>query len=99
MSETPVDRGPEAAHLALRRLRLGRIAVDPLTFAGAVDAIEVLVLARRGGVVVTPNVDHVVIAERRDDFRDAYAAADLSLADGKPIIWASRLLGRPLPEK
>ncbi len=50
-------------------------------------------------MVVTPNVDHVVIAERREDFRAAYAAADLSLADGKPIVWASRLLGSPLPEK
>jgi N-acetylglucosaminyldiphosphoundecaprenol N-acetyl-beta-D-mannosaminyltransferase len=81
------------------RLRLGRLEIDPVTLGGALDAIGTLVERERGGVVVTPNVDHVVIAERREDFRAAYAAADLSLADGKPIVWASRLLGSPLPEK
>ncbi len=50
-------------------------------------------------MVLTPNVDHVVVAERSEEFRDAYAAADLSLADGMPIVWSSRLLGAPLPEK
>jgi N-acetylglucosaminyldiphosphoundecaprenol N-acetyl-beta-D-mannosaminyltransferase len=81
------------------RLRIGRVAVDPVTLEGALDAIDRLVSARGGGFVVTPNVDHVVIADRRDDFAEAYAAADLSLADGKPIVWCSGLLGVRLPER
>jgi N-acetylglucosaminyldiphosphoundecaprenol N-acetyl-beta-D-mannosaminyltransferase len=81
------------------RLSIGRIGVDAVTLSEAVDAVEALVTARRGGVVVTPNVDHVVIADRGDDFCAAYAGADLSLADGQPIVWVSRLLGAPLPEK
>jgi N-acetylglucosaminyldiphosphoundecaprenol N-acetyl-beta-D-mannosaminyltransferase len=44
-------------------------------------------------------VDHVVTAEDDEAFREAYAAASLSLADGQPLIWASRLLGAPLPAK
>lgn len=80
-------------------MRIGRLHVDRITLAGAVDAVEGMVLAGRGGVVVTPNVDHVVLAERHPSFCEAYAAADLSLADGKPIVWASRLLGKPVPEK
>jgi N-acetylglucosaminyldiphosphoundecaprenol N-acetyl-beta-D-mannosaminyltransferase len=82
-----------------RRLRIGQLHVDRVTLAGALDAIDALIAGRRGGVVVTPNVDHVVIAERHARFREAYAAADLSLADGKPIVWASHLLGASLPEK
>jgi N-acetylglucosaminyldiphosphoundecaprenol N-acetyl-beta-D-mannosaminyltransferase len=81
------------------RLDLGAIQVDPVTMLQALDAIEALVASGRGGLVVTPNVDHVVIAERHAEFREAYAAAALSLADGVPILWAARLLGRPLPEK
>ncbi len=73
--------------------------MDPVTLAEAVDAIAGLVARGRGGFVVTPNVDHVVMAERREDFRAAYAAADLSVADGQPIVWSSRLLGPALPEK
>jgi N-acetylglucosaminyldiphosphoundecaprenol N-acetyl-beta-D-mannosaminyltransferase len=82
-----------------QRLRIGRLPVDRITLAGAIDAIEAMIVSGLGGVVVTPNVDHVVIADRHHRFREAYAAADLSLADGKPIVWASRLLGEPVPEK
>jgi N-acetylglucosaminyldiphosphoundecaprenol N-acetyl-beta-D-mannosaminyltransferase len=46
--------------------------------------------------VVTPNVNHVVLLSRRPDFRAAYRAASLTLVDGAPLLWASRLLGRPL---
>ncbi|MBI5547374.1 MAG: WecB/TagA/CpsF family glycosyltransferase [Deltaproteobacteria bacterium] len=58
-----------------------------------------MVASRKGGSVFTPNVDHVVNAERSPEFRVAYSEADLSLVDGMPILWASRLLGEPLPEK
>jgi N-acetylglucosaminyldiphosphoundecaprenol N-acetyl-beta-D-mannosaminyltransferase len=49
--------------------------------------------------VVTPNVDHAVMFERRADLRDAYRDASLVLADGFPVVLASRLLKRPLPER
>jgi N-acetylglucosaminyldiphosphoundecaprenol N-acetyl-beta-D-mannosaminyltransferase len=92
-------RSPAESSPQRRRVRIGHLSVHAVTLPGAIDAVEALIRSRRGGFVVTPNVDHVVIADRRADFRDAYAAADLSLADGKPIVWASRLLGTPLPEK
>lgn len=49
--------------------------------------------------VVTPNVDHAVLLDENEEFRLAYQGADLVLADGHPIVWASRLLNRPLPER
>ena len=80
-------------------MRFGSIWIDSLTFAGALDRIERLVEGGAGGAVFTPNVDHVVNADSNGAFRAAYARASLSLADGQPLIWASRLLGSPLPEK
>ena len=47
----------------------------------------------------TPNVDHVVGADSDDEFCEAYRTASLSLVDGQPLVWASWLLGAPLPEK
>ena len=88
-----------ASRAALRRLHLGHVVVDAVRFDEALDRIEALVAARRGGSVFTPNVDHVVLAERNRDFRAAYAEADLALADGMPLLWAARLLGAPLPAK
>jgi len=49
--------------------------------------------------VVTPNVDHAVLFQHRADLRAAYADASLVLADGAPIVLASRLVGRSLPER
>lgn len=81
------------------RLRLGHVTVDPVTMSEAVDRIDALIDAGNGGYVVTPNVDHVVLAEDDLRFRDAYAGASLSLADGMPIVWASRVLPVRVPEK
>lgn len=49
--------------------------------------------------VVTPNVDHTVLLQENADLAAAYSDAHLILADGHPIVWASRLLRQPLPER
>ncbi len=83
----------------MKRLRLGEVPIDVLTFAGALEAIGELVEEKKGGYVVTPNIDHVVLADSNDAFRASYQDAALSLVDGQPLVWASRLLGEQLPEK
>jgi N-acetylglucosaminyldiphosphoundecaprenol N-acetyl-beta-D-mannosaminyltransferase len=86
-------------HAADARLDIGAIAVDRLTFDGALSAILKLVDDGQGGTVFTPNVDHVVRAEHDLAFRAAYRRASLSVVDGMPLVWASYALGAPLPEK
>lgn len=81
------------------RLRLGEVPIDVVTFGAALARIEELVAARKGGYVVTPNIDHVVLADANPAFKDSYANASLSLVDGQPLVWASRLVGQQLPEK
>jgi N-acetylglucosaminyldiphosphoundecaprenol N-acetyl-beta-D-mannosaminyltransferase len=49
--------------------------------------------------IVTPNVDHVCRLRFDADFREAYASAALRLPDGVPLMWCSKLLGKPLREK
>ncbi len=81
------------------RARIGEAWIDSITCSQAIDAIEQLVESGAGGFVVTPNVDHVVNLERDPALRQAYEAATLALVDGQPLVWASRLLGAPLPER
>jgi N-acetylglucosaminyldiphosphoundecaprenol N-acetyl-beta-D-mannosaminyltransferase len=81
------------------RLTIGRIEVDRVTFDGALDAIAALVDGRRGGVVLTPNVDHIVLAGEDERFQGAYRECDLSLADGMPVVWLASAMGEPVPEK
>lgn len=93
MSLAPGQRLPR------RRVRIGKAVIDDLTFPEAIEAIAGLVARREGGMIVTPNVDHLVLLERDARFRAAYTGASLSLADGMPLLWASRLLGQPLRAK
>jgi N-acetylglucosaminyldiphosphoundecaprenol N-acetyl-beta-D-mannosaminyltransferase len=82
-----------------RRLRIGTLWIDAVSFAEALLEIEKLVDRGEGGAVYTPNVDHVVKAESNEAFRRAYDQVNLSLADGMPLVWVAGLLGCPLPER
>ncbi len=84
---------------ARQRVRFGRLWVDVLDFGAAIREVRSLVARGEGGAIFTPNVDHVVLVESHTEFRKAYRQADLSLADGVPLIWTSRMLGKQLPEK
>ena len=90
-----VSRGAAAPN----RISIGPVPIDVTDFEGALERLEQLVDAKQGGTVFTPNVDHVVMAEADPRFRRAYEQASLSVVDGMPVLWASRLLNTPLPEK
>ncbi len=83
----------------MKRLDLGTIYAHVLTTEEALDELESLVVRGKGGYVVTPNVDHVVQAEDSESLRQAYEGASLSLVDGQPLIWLSKIIGDPFPEK
>jgi N-acetylglucosaminyldiphosphoundecaprenol N-acetyl-beta-D-mannosaminyltransferase len=55
--------------------------------------------AGRGGWVITPNIDHLRRLAKDARLRELYSQASLIVADGMPLVWASRLLGTPLPER
>ncbi len=49
--------------------------------------------------VVTVNPEFVMAAQRQRNFRMAINSAALVVADGTGIVWATRFLGRPAPER
>lgn len=81
--------------------RLFELDLHAVTFDEAVDLLSTTVTDATGAarVVVTPNVDHLVRLESMPGFRSRYAQADFIFADGMPVVWASRMLGDPLPER
>jgi len=76
------------------------IPLDALTEKEVVDRIITDWRQGRGGWVVTPNLDQLRIFCKRPELNQTIAAkATLMLADGMPLVWASRLQGTPLPER
>jgi len=85
--------------VASRRATILDMPFDAVTFR---EAIELLIELARGDkptYAVTANVDHVMRYHRCPEVRHLYRNADLVVADGTPLVWATRLLGRPLPER
>ena len=94
-----LDRSP--GHNALRsgfpRVRIGRALVDGCSSMEAVDAIaRHAALGGPPACVVTPNAQHIVLLESDAGLREAYANADLVVADGVSLLLASLLLGEKL---
>jgi len=81
----------EMGFVELFGLRFHNVDLDE-----AVDRIELLLRTNRHGLVLTPNTDHIVKLSRDSSFRKAYRRGVMIVADGTPVVWASRLLGEPL---
>ncbi|HEX5442180.1 MAG TPA: WecB/TagA/CpsF family glycosyltransferase [Pirellulales bacterium] len=84
-----------------RRVRAFGVEIDAVRMPEAVEQVLEWIDQRDGAcrLVVTPNVDHVVMLQTDEALRAAYAQADLVLADGAPLVAVSRLLGWRLPER
>ena len=50
------------------------------------------------GLLVTPNIDHLMILEHDDEFRRCYSEAEWVVCDSRIIYFCSQLLSKPLPE-
>lgn len=56
-------------------------------------------LTEKGGIVVTPNVDHLVKLQSDSLFLKAYKIADYVVCDSKILEYILKLLGTPVKEK
>ncbi|MCX5662492.1 MAG: WecB/TagA/CpsF family glycosyltransferase [Planctomycetota bacterium] len=91
--------GPPQWHrlpsVALRGARLSAI-----TEAESIALIESELNVGRGGWVITVNLDHLRRFVRDDSYHQLCKRATLLVADGMPLVWASRIQGGPtLPER
>lgn len=66
---------------------------------GLVSAFREGVRSGRGGWTVTPNLDILRQFNADAESRELILAASHRIADGVPIVWASRLAGVPVPKR
>ena len=85
--------------VARDRVELGGVLIDRVDASEAVDRLREFLLDGETHQVVTVNLDFLSIAQRDVRFRSTLNASDLAVADGMPLVWASRLRGESLPER
>ncbi len=74
-------------------------SVHQITEAQTIEHVLAHLAVGRGGWIVTHNLDHLRLLRCDPDFRAACLQSTLRVADGMPLIWASRLAGTPLPQR
>jgi N-acetylglucosaminyldiphosphoundecaprenol N-acetyl-beta-D-mannosaminyltransferase len=75
------------------------IPVAALTLDDAVSLVDDAVRTRHRLRIGVVNAAKVVTMRRDPSLRADVLSSDVVFADGAPIVWSSRLLGRPLPER
>ena len=75
------------------------LPIDIVTMRETVEAVRVAVRERRRLFLSTPNLNFLIACQADDAFRRSVIESDLSVADGMPLVWMSRMLGIPLAER
>jgi N-acetylglucosaminyldiphosphoundecaprenol N-acetyl-beta-D-mannosaminyltransferase len=83
----------------MRRFYFDQLQIDAISIDETVSHVSRLMSLPRSHThhIVTVNAQFVQTAHDEPRFADAIRRADLSVADGVPLVWASRLLRQPLP--
>ncbi|KAE8764878.1 WecB/TagA/CpsF family glycosyltransferase [Georgenia thermotolerans] len=90
---------PDVAGLTGPTRLLFGLPLNAATMADTLGACEQALHERRRLLVGVLNAAKVVNLRRDALLRASLMECDLLLADGQSVVWASRLLGRPLPER
>lgn len=98
-----IEHVPMAApreRAAAGRLRILGVPVDAITYEVLLEVIDRWIKERKGARhVCTVNPEFIMIAQRDAIFFNILNRAEFCLADGVGLLWASRHLGQPLPQR
>lgn len=75
------------------------IPIDAEDRVAVLRRIAIAGEAKTRFLISTPNVNFLVESQRDTAFRESLLQSDHCCADGMPIVWISRLLGLPIPER
>ena len=75
------------------------VPLSTLTLPRAVERVEGLVEDGRPSYFITANAHYAMVSERHAELRSFNEGAAFVLADGAPLVWASRFGSVPLPER
>lgn len=81
------------------RVWIGGLPVDRLTMQESIDKALQLIQEGSGHQHVVLNAAKVVGAQRSVPLAESVRNADIVNADGQSVVWASRILKDPLPER
>jgi N-acetylglucosaminyldiphosphoundecaprenol N-acetyl-beta-D-mannosaminyltransferase len=99
MESPSVNTSLKRARPGEGRVQVGDLWFDPLTENEVIAVVREAWATGLGGSIFTVNIDIALSATRDVTLADLLARASLVVADGMPLVWASRTRGDALPER
>jgi N-acetylglucosaminyldiphosphoundecaprenol N-acetyl-beta-D-mannosaminyltransferase len=75
------------------------LPLAPLTTRQAVDAVNALIRNRKPSLIVSANLNYAMLAKNDTELQELNRRSAFLLADGMPLVWASKRLSVPIPER
>ena len=73
--------------------------INNITMQDAIKNIEKMIISKKKSYIVAINVDVVMKIENDSYLKKISDEADMTLVDGKPLIWISKLKKKPIKAK
>jgi N-acetylglucosaminyldiphosphoundecaprenol N-acetyl-beta-D-mannosaminyltransferase len=75
------------------------LPIAPMTRVEAAEAVVKLIEAGQPSFFITANAHYAMLTHEAPGLKAVNEQAAFVLADGAPLVWASRWKGRPIPER
>jgi len=81
------------------RVSILNCPIDKLTMLQTIQLVENAILSKQQVQHVVVNAGKLVSMQKDEQLKKSVIESDIINADGQSVVWASRFLGKPLPER
>jgi len=81
------------------KVKILGVRVDSTSLEEVLRKVSQRIAEGKKTVIFTPNPEFLVYATKNISFREILNSADISLPDGIGLVWAAKILGKPLKNR
>jgi len=81
------------------RIEVFGCPIDNLSMSETIELIDTMIQSRKPHQHVVVNADKLLKLREDENLKQIISSCDIINADGMPIVWASRLIGKKLKER
>lgn len=83
----------------MTKVQMFDLPFDNFDYDDLIQYIDSSIQSGESAYIVTCNVDHLIKLKKDEHFRKVYSEAGSIVADGMPLVWASKILRKPLKQR
>src|SRR5215510_8387483 len=85
--------------MTTKRIQILGTPIDNLTMSETLELLELAIENKQHILHTVVNAGKIVSMHEDPQLKESVTRADMINADGQAVVWASRILGKPLKER